>query len=98
MTGRDGIQGPAFNGEYLDIVPNQKITYAGAFETPDAEGMTVTITFEEQDGQTTITIHTVFSSVAMKHEHLGMGYAQGLAAGLDQLAGIITELGAPGRS
>jgi uncharacterized protein YndB with AHSA1/START domain len=98
MTGSDGIQGPAFNGEYLDVVPNQKITYAGAFEIPDAETMTVTITFDERDGQTTVTIHTVFASVAMKNEHLGMGYAQGLAAGLDQLAGIITELGAQGRS
>lgn len=98
MTGLDGIQGPAFDGEYLDIVPNQKITYAGAFETPDAETMTVTITFNEQVGQTTVTIHTVFASVAMKNEHLGMGYAEGLAAGLDQLADIISELSAQGRS
>ena len=94
MTGSDGVQGPPFDGKYLQIVPNRMIAYTGAFETPDAETITVTITFDEQGDQTTITIHTVFASVAMKNEHLGMGYAQGLAAGLDQLADIITEPGA----
>ena len=100
MTGPDGKQGPPFGGEYLEIVPNRKIVYTGAFETPDAETMTVTITFDEdeQSGQTTLTIHTLFASVAMKNEHLGMGYAQGIASGLDQLADVVAEMRAKERA
>jgi uncharacterized protein YndB with AHSA1/START domain len=94
MTGSDGRQGPPFGGEYLEIVPDRKIVYSGAFETPGAEAMTVTITFDEDErsGQTTLTVHTLFASVAMKNEHLGLGYAQGIAAGLDQLGELVTRL------
>jgi uncharacterized protein YndB with AHSA1/START domain len=92
MTGLDGKQGTPFGGEYREIVPNRKIAYTGAFETPDAETMVVTIIFDEQGGQTTLTVHTLFASVAMKNAHLGMGYEQGLAAGLEQLADVVAEL------
>jgi uncharacterized protein YndB with AHSA1/START domain len=94
MTGPDGKQGPLFGGEYLEIVPNRKIVYTNAFEMPDAESMVVTITFDEdeQSGQTTLTIHTLFASVAMKNAHLGMGYDQGWGSMLDQLADIVAGL------
>src|SRR5688500_16595349 len=48
MTGPDGTQDTPFGGEYLEIVPDRKIVYTGAFETPDAETMIVKITFDEQ--------------------------------------------------
>ena len=94
MTGADGKQGTPFGGEYLEIVPNRKIVYTGAFETPDAETMTVTISFDEDEtsGQTTLTVHTLFASVAMKNEHLGMGYAQSWTSLLDQLADVVAEM------
>jgi len=94
MTGPDGKQGTPFGGEYLEIVPNRKIVYDNAFETPDAETMIVTITFDEdeQSGQTTLTIHTLFASVAMKNAHLGVGYEQGVGSSLDQLADVVAEL------
>jgi uncharacterized protein YndB with AHSA1/START domain len=98
MTGPDGTQDTPFGGEYLEIVPDRRIVYTGAFETPDAETMIVTITFDEQGGQTTLTIHTLFASVAMKNEHLGLGYEQGLAAGLDQLADVVAEMQARERA
>ena len=94
MSGPDGKQGLPFGGEYLEIVPNRKIVYTNAFEMPDAETMIVTITFDgdEQSGQTTLTVHTLFASVAMKHAHLGMGYEQGWGSMLDQLADVVAEL------
>jgi uncharacterized protein YndB with AHSA1/START domain len=100
MTGSDGKQGTPFDGEYLEIVPNRKIVYTGAFETADDETMVVTITFDEDEksGQTTLTIHTLFASVAMKNEHLGTGYAQGIASGLDQLADVVAEMRAQERA
>jgi uncharacterized protein YndB with AHSA1/START domain len=96
MTGRDGMQGPTFSGEYLEIVPNQRIVYTGAFETADAEVMTTTLTFaeDEQTGQTTLTVHTLFASVAMKHEHLDKGYARSWSVIVEQLADHVAAMGA----
>ncbi len=94
MTGPDGQQGMPFGGEYLEIVANRKIVYTNTFETPGAETMIVTIIFaeDEQSGQTTLTIHTLFASVAMKHAHLGAGLEEGLGSALDQLANVVAEL------
>ena len=59
--------------------------------------MIVTITFDEKGGKTTLTIHTLFASVAMKNEHVGMGFEQGIGSGLDQLADVVAEMRAKER-
>lgn len=94
MTGPNGQQGMPFGGEFLEIVLNRKIVYTNAYETPDAEMMIVTLTFDEneQRGQTTLTIHTLFASVAMKNAHLGAGLEQGWGVMLDQLADVVAGL------
>ena len=60
-------------------MPNRKIVYDNAFETPGADKMVVTVSFDEKGGKTTLTIHTLFASVAMKDEHLGVGFDEGTA-------------------
>jgi len=92
MTGPNGKQTTTFSGEYLEIVPNRKIVYDDAFETPGAEKMIVTVTFDEKGGKTTLTIHTLFASVAMKNKHVRGGYVQGVGSGLDQLADVVAEM------
>ena len=92
MTGPSGQQYPPFGGTYLEIVPNKKIVYDDAFETPDAERMIVTVTFDEEDGKTRLTIHTLFASVAMKNKHLGAGYLKGVDSSLGQLGDVVEEL------
>jgi uncharacterized protein YndB with AHSA1/START domain len=91
MTGPDGVQEPAFGGAYLEIVPDRKIVYV--IDT-FAEPMTVTLSYDEVDGKTTLTYHTLFGSVAMKNEHMGFGFAAGVNSGLDQLADLVAEMGA----
>ena len=95
MTGPDGIQGAPFGGEYLEIIPDRKIAYV--IDTYD-ELMTVTLTYEEKDGKTTLTYHTLFGSVAMKNEHIGMGFEQGITSALDQLEDIVAEMRATERA
>lgn len=92
MTGPSGKQNTPFGGEYLEIVPNRKIVYDNGFEAPGAERMIVTVTFDEKGGKTTLTISTLFGSIAMKNEHMGMGYEQGTNSGLDQLADVVREM------
>jgi len=92
MTGPGGEAGPPFGGEYLEIVPDRKIVYDNAFETPGAEKMIVTVTYDEKHGKTTLTIHTLFASVAMKNQHVGMGIEEGFGSALDQLADVVAEM------
>jgi uncharacterized protein YndB with AHSA1/START domain len=94
MTGPGGEEGPPFGGEYLEIVPHRRIVYDNAFEAPGSEKMIVTVTFEENAGRTLLTIHTLFATAAMKNEHVGMGYVEGVGSGLDQLADVVADLGA----
>jgi uncharacterized protein YndB with AHSA1/START domain len=92
MTGPSGQRDTPFGGEYLEIVPNRKIVFDNAFEAPGAEKMIMTITFEEKDGRTILTWHTLFASAAMKNEYVGMGFVQGTGSGLDQLADVVAGM------
>src|SRR5204862_5372534 len=92
MTGPDGQTNTPFGGTYLEIVPNRTIVYDNGFETPGAEKMVVTVTFDERDGRTTLTIHTLFASVAMRNEHVGGGIVEGINSGLDQLVEVVAEM------
>ena len=100
MTGPDGVQGPPFGGTYLEIVPHSRIVYDNAFEDgvggemnlKHAGRMVTTVTFDEQRGQTAVTVSTLFATVAMKDEYLGVGMIEGIASGLDQLVAIAADL------
>jgi uncharacterized protein YndB with AHSA1/START domain len=92
MTGPSGQQNTPFGGEYLEIVPNRKIVFDNAFEAPGAEKMIMTITFDEKDGRTLLTFHTLFASVAMKKAHVDAGFVQGTGSGLDQLRDVVAAM------
>jgi uncharacterized protein YndB with AHSA1/START domain len=92
MTGPEGQTNTPFGGHYLEIVPNRKIVYDNGFESPGAGRMIVTVTFDEQGDQTTLVIHTLFDSIAMKNAHVGGGFEEGTGSGLDQLAELVAEM------
>ena len=50
------------------------------------------MTFDKKDSKTTLTIRTLFSTVAMKNSHIEMGFREGLGSGLDQLADVVAAL------
>ena len=92
MTGPSGQQNTPFGGTYLEIVPNRKIVFDNTFEEPGSKTMVMTVTFEEKGGKTTLTWSTLFESVAMREQYLGMGMEQGANSGLDQLAEVVADL------
>lgn len=92
MTGPSGEQNTPFGGDYLEIVPDRKIVYDNGFHEPGAEKMIVTITFDEVDGKTTLTMHTQFPSREMYDIHVGGGFEVGTNSGLDQLETLMAEL------
>ena len=91
MTGPSGIQNTPFGGEYLEIVPNRKLVFDNTFEEAGAEKMIMTVTLEEHAGKTTLTLRTLFASVAMKNAHLGAGFERGTASAYSQLEGLIRD-------
>jgi uncharacterized protein YndB with AHSA1/START domain len=100
MTGPDGVQGPPFGGTYLEITPHTRIVYDNGFEDPSAGDMNLqnagrmvmTTTFEERAGSTTVTVTTLFATIAMKAEYLGIGMAEGILSGMDQLEEVARQL------
>jgi uncharacterized protein YndB with AHSA1/START domain len=81
-----------FGGEYLEIEQDRKISYTNGFELPNAEQMVTTLSFEEQDGKTKLTMKTVFSSINMKQNHLVAGFEQGVGSSIDQLRDVAAAL------
>ena len=95
MTGPSGVQNTPFGGTYLEIAPNRRIVFDNTFEEPGSRTMIMTVNFEEgPDGRTVQTWHTLFESIAMRDEYLGMGMEGGAASGLDQLADVVRDLAA----
>ena len=91
MRDLDGTQMTPFGGEYVDIVPNRRIAFTNAFETPGSETMVMTVTLDEHAGRTRLTLHTLFASAAHKASYLGQGFEEGTAIGYDQLAAVLAE-------
>jgi uncharacterized protein YndB with AHSA1/START domain len=98
MTGPSGKQNTPFGGQYREIIPNRKIVYDNGFETKGAGRMLVTVTFDEKDGKTTLSIHTLFDSIAMCKSHMSRGFEQGTNSGLDQLGELVADMGARERA
>jgi uncharacterized protein YndB with AHSA1/START domain len=92
MTGPDGVQNTPFGGEYLEIVPQVRIAFSNCFELEGAETAIMTWHFEDRGDSTHLRMVTLFGSVAMKNEHLRLGFEQGAGAGLGQLAAVVADL------
>lgn len=91
MTGPSGVQNTPFGGTYLEIVPDRKIVFDNGFEGAD-ESMIMSVTFEEKNGRTRLTHHTLFSTVAMYQSHVGQGFVEGTNSGLDQLGDVVQAM------
>ena len=104
MTGPDGVQVAPFGGTYLQITPVTQIVYDNAFEDgkggemnlQNAGTMIITTMFDDAGAQTTVTVTTLFATIAMKNEYLGVGMTEGILSGMDQLEGVATELSVAG--
>jgi uncharacterized protein YndB with AHSA1/START domain len=92
MTSTEGEVGPPFGGSYREIVQDRKIVYDNGFDAPGSGRMLVTVLFEEKDGKTTLVVSTVFDTVAMKDEYIGMGMIEGMNSAFDNLEELMGEL------
>ena len=88
MTANGGFE-VAFHGEYLEIVPNERIVSTEVFEGfPDA-GAVDTFTFTEKDGRTTLAILVQHETKEHRDAHINSGMEEGMQesmAALEQVA------------
>jgi len=79
-----------FYGEYLEIVPPEKIVWT--FNYNDQPGGPETYTFEEHDGKTTITSTAVFPSKELRDWVLQSGMESGARETYERLDEYLEEL------
>jgi uncharacterized protein YndB with AHSA1/START domain len=97
MVTPDG-QEVGFHGEYLEVVPNERLvtteTYEGLPEgVSEEQGTTVnTATFTEQDGRTTLTILVQAPSKETRDAIIDSGMEDGLQDALDLLEELAISL------
>ena len=73
--------------EWHDMVNPNRDRSAGK---PPLQGLT-TVTFEEQDGKTKLTVRMVFDSAEIRDALLKIGMSQGWSQSLERLAGILEK-------
>ena len=80
----------AFFGSYLEVNPPSRLVWSN---DESADGAVTTVTFEDQDGQTLLTLHEIYPTTAARDEALG-GAAGGLPEQFEQLDALLDSLDA----
>ena len=91
--GQDAASSWAFFGKYIEVIPNQRIVWTN--EESD-DGAVTTVTFEENGGQTLLTLRELYpSKEAFEAEH---GAEDALPEQFAQLDELLLTLDADARS
>ena len=90
--GPDGME-MGMRGVYQELIPSERVVATEKFDQPWYEGEAVgTVTFDEQDGKTTLTMTIRYASKDVRDAVLASPMEQGVAAGFDKLAELLPTL------
>jgi uncharacterized protein YndB with AHSA1/START domain len=82
----------AFHGEFREIVPNERIVSTEVYEAmPDGEALN-TVTFNEVDGRTTLTLLMELASKEDRDAVIDSGMEAGMQEGMDLLEEVAISL------
>ena len=84
-----------FHGEYLEIVPNERIVSTEAFEgapDPDANATTNTVSLVEENGRTKMTVHVQCPNKETCEAIIGSGMEAGMQDAYDLLEEVAISL------
>jgi uncharacterized protein YndB with AHSA1/START domain len=82
----------AFNGVYREIVPPGRLAYTFEFEAMPGHELLETVTFEERDGKTTVTVTSLFQTVQDRDGMLKSGMEEGATESMDRLAEVLAAM------
>ena len=95
MRSPDGQDMP-MHGVYLEVVPNEKLVFTDAYlrawEPSPKPFMTVSLTREDEDGQTRYTARARHWTAEDRDAHEKMGFHEGWGQCLDQLTALVATL------
>ena len=88
----DGME-MGMRGVYRELIPSERVVATEKFDQPWYEGEAVgTVTFDEQDGKTTLTMTILYASKDVRDAVLQSPMEQGVAAGFNKLAELLPTL------
>lgn len=81
----------AFNGEYREVTPPERLTYTFEFEPMPGHVIVDTVTFEDLGGKTRVTATSLFQSMEDRDGMLASGMEGGANESWDQLAELLAS-------
>ena len=81
-----------FKGVYREIVAPERVVFTQIYEPLADHEVTVTNTFSERDGRTTLTQHLLFDSVEARDGMIASGMEWGEAQSFERLDELLTDL------
>jgi uncharacterized protein YndB with AHSA1/START domain len=85
--GHDASQSMAFLGRYLEVVPPSRLVWTNE---EGEDGAVTTVTFEEKDGKTLLTVHELYPS--KEALDAGHGAEEGMPEQFEQLDELLLTL------
>jgi uncharacterized protein YndB with AHSA1/START domain len=85
--GHDASQSMAFLGRYLEVVPPSRLVWTNE---EGEDGAVTTVTFEERDGKTLLTVHELYPS--KEALDAGHGAEEGMPEQFEQLDALLLAL------
>jgi uncharacterized protein YndB with AHSA1/START domain len=82
----------AFRGEFREIVPPERITWTFEFEGAPGQISVETVSFEERDGKTTVSVISDLGSKEARDAMLESGMAEGADETYDRLDEYLERL------
>ena len=91
LFGDDPANPMAFFGEYLDVVPNQRLVWTN--EESGADGSVTTVTFKEKDGRTMLVMSELYPTKEAL-DAAGTGAQEAMIETFGQLDELLASLAA----
>ena len=82
----------AFNGVYREIVPPERLSYTFEFEGMPGHVLVETVTFEEKNGKTKVTVTGLYQSVEDRDGMLQSGMEEGANESYERLVELLGSL------
>ena len=87
----DGME-VAFSGVYKEIDAPARIVHTEGYEAMTGHDYLSTVTYDETDGRTTLTVHLLYQSAEARDGHIASGMESGMRETWDRLAELVETL------
>jgi uncharacterized protein YndB with AHSA1/START domain len=92
MTASGGFE-VAFHGEYIEIIPDEKIVCTEVFEGMPEAGAVTTLTLTEAGGRTNMTLLVQHETKEHRDAHINSGMEAGMQEAMNHLEQVAVSLG-----